>query len=121
MNLTGRDEQTFYGMNTQSIGVGNLTANLFHGNKAGRPYTWLDIQDDEGTKWQIRPISFSIKGIPASFTLYHRNRYGRRGFHAQHVTSRGTRSSAVRELLTYIAEHEQYEAESNVVKTGLYE
>lgn len=111
MNLTARDEQTFYGMNLPSIKVSKLTAKLFHGKKNGQFYTRLDLQDDKGTKWQIRPTSFSRKKIPASFTLYHRNTYGRRGFHAQNVTSRGTRSSAVRELLTYITHHEQYENE----------
>jgi hypothetical protein len=119
MNLTERDDHTFYGMKTESLMVAMLTARLFHGKKAGQSYTRLDLQDEAGTKWQIRPTSFSRRGIPASFALYHRNSRGSRGFHAQSVISRGTRSSAVRELLTYIGQHEQYEMESRIFKLQL--
>lgn len=110
MNLTERDDQTFYGLKPQSLEVAGLTVSLFHGNRAGWAYTRLDLQDQEGTKWQIRPTSFSRRGIPARFALHHRNSSGRRGFHTQSLTSHGTRSSAVRELLTYIEQHEQYES-----------
>lgn len=109
MNLTTQDKDSFYGMRLETIHVEGLTPRLFHGIRQGEPYTRLDLLDATGVKWQIRPTSFSLKKIPASFRLYHRNRYGPRGFHSQKELATGTRSSAVRDLLDYVARHEQYE------------
>lgn len=111
MNFTAFDSATFYGMRTQTVTVSGLTASVFCGKRAGIPYSRLDLADEDGCKWQIRPTSFSKKGVPAGFSLYHRNAYGKRGFHTQGVKGHGTKSSTVREMLTYVEQHEQYEAQ----------
>lgn len=106
-NYTGTD---FYGV--AALVVAGLEAEVRHGLRQGRAYSYLVFRDEAGIKWKIIP-SVSHRGRVQSPRLHHRNRYGRRGFHSQHQRARGT-STGLRDLVAYIRRHEEYERRQRV-------
>lgn len=109
MKLLARTLDTFYGVNPDSLQIEGLKTALKNRTVQGETITTLTFLDEEGVKWEIKPTAFSKKGIPSMFRLYHRNTYGRRGFHSQHQCAWGGKSAGIRELMAYICKHEAYE------------
>lgn len=72
----------------------------FRGRK--RPY--IALSDNEGVRWKLIAM-FTHRQKIHGLKLYHRNSYGRRGFHSQHVRASGTKKG-LRELLAYVAKHD---------------
>lgn len=109
MKLTAHADGTFYGINEVSIRVEGLQTALQKRMLKGQVITTLTFSDEKGVKWEIKPTAFSKKSIPSFFRLYHRNSWGRRGFHSQGQGEYGGTSAGVRTLIEYVRKHEIYE------------
>jgi hypothetical protein len=85
--FTGKD---FYGATPRAEVVPGLQCDIRHGHQHDQPYSYLVFLDERGVKWKIRP-RLSPRGRVAGLGLFHRNRFGRAGFHSQHQSAWGTR------------------------------
>jgi len=77
----------------------------------------LEFKDEEGVKWRIEP-RLNAEGNVQSLSLFHRNRYGRKGMHSQRVTGLGTRGGLA-DIIAYIAKHEIYEQSPEILPVEL--
>lgn len=105
---TGTD---FYGLSSEPLSrdlnkIG-LQGEVRHGVRQGQPYSYIVFRDDKSIKWKIIP-TVSHRGRIGSLRLYHRNKFGRRGFHSQGNLAWGTRGG-LRELLEYIIKHDEWD------------
>ena len=101
--FTGTD---FYCTHPQSDSVPALCCEIRHGQQQGQSYSYLVFLDEQGIKWKIVPQLTHNRRI-ASLKLFHRNQFGRRGFHSQ--KREWGNKSGLRDLISSIANHESYE------------
>jgi len=100
--------KNFYGHEIGADIVSGLRAEVKHGVKQGRSYSYIVFHDTQGIKWKIFPSTFSRWDTPGSLRLHHRNKFGRKGFHSQRKLAWGT-AAGLNELIDYITNHEEYE------------
>ena len=102
-------DSDFYGVSPRN--VNGLTLDVRFGKRKGAKYAYVVYLDEKSIKWKIIP-TVNQNGRVRGLRLFHRNSWGRKGFHSQFVWTWGT-PSGLREIISYIENHEKIEASKN--------